>query len=112
MRKDDYYSLGEQTGRQGIEKYYEHLLRGVKGKKFFQKDRFNRIIGSYERGIYDIPSKGSKNLILTLDLELQKYGEQLLKNKRGGIVVLNLKPVRYYHWSPLLVMTLIYWLEE
>ena len=27
-------------------------------------------------------------MILTLDLELQKYGEQLLKNKRGGIVVI------------------------
>ena len=88
MKKDDYYSLGEQTGRQGIERYYEHLLRGVKGKRFLQKDRFNRIIGPYELGIFDIPSKGSKNLILTLDLELQKYGEQLLKNKRGGIVVI------------------------
>ena len=91
MKKDDYYSLGEQTGRQGIERYYEHLLRGVKGKRFLQKDRFNRIIGPYERGIFDIPSKGSKNLILTLDLELQKYGEQLLKNKRGGIVVIEPK---------------------
>ena len=88
MKKDDYYSLGELTGRQGIERYYEDLLRGVKGKKFFQKDRFNRIIGSYEDGIYDIPSKGAQNLILTLDLELQEYGEKLLRNKRGGIVAI------------------------
>ena len=88
MKKDDYYSLGEPTGRQGIERYYEDLLRGVKGKKFFQKDRFNRIIGSYEKGIYDIPSKGAQNLILTLDLELQEYGEKLLRNKRGGIVAI------------------------
>ena len=88
MKKDDYYSLGEPTGRQGIERYYEDLLRGVKGKKFLQKDRFNRIIGSYEEGKYDIPSKGAKNLILTLDLELQEYGEKLLRNKRGGIVAI------------------------
>jgi penicillin-binding protein 2 len=88
MKKDNYYSLGEPTGRQGIERYYEDLLRGVKGKKFFQKDRFNRIIGSYEEGIYDIPSKGAQNLILTLDLELQEYGEKLLRNKRGGIVAI------------------------
>lgn len=91
MKKDDYYSLGEPTGRQGIERYYEDLLRGVKGKKFFQKDRFNRIIGSYEDGIYDIPSKGAQNLILTLDLELQEYGEKLLRNKRGGIVAIEPK---------------------
>jgi len=88
MRKDGYYSLGELIGRQGIERYYEDLLRGVKGKKFFQKDRFNRIIGSYEEGIYDVPSRGAQNLILTLDLELQQYGEKLLKNKRGGIVAI------------------------
>ena len=91
MRKDEYYSLGESTGRQGIEKYYEDRLRGVKGKKFFQKDRFNRIIGSYEGGIYDIPSKGAQNLILTIDLKLQQYGEKLLKNKRGGIVAIEPK---------------------
>ena len=88
MRKDGYYSLGELIGRQGIESYYEDLLRGVKGKKFFQKDRFNRIIGSYEKGIYDVPYKGAQNLILTIDLELQQYGEKLLKNKRGGIVAI------------------------
>ena len=37
MRKDEYYSLGEPTGRQGIERYYEDLLRGVKGKKVLPK---------------------------------------------------------------------------
>ena len=39
------YDLGEMIGRQGIEKTYEKLLRGKKGKELFQKDRFNRIIG-------------------------------------------------------------------
>ena len=88
MRKDEYYSLGELIGRQGIEEYYEKSLRGVKGKKFLQKDRFNRIIGPYEEGIYDIASEGAQNLILTIDSELQSYGERLLQNKRGGIVAI------------------------
>ena len=91
MSKDGYYSLGELTGRQGVERYYEDLLRGVKGKKFLQKDRFNRIIGPYEDGVYDVTSKGGKNLILTLDSELQEYGELLLQNKRGGIVAIEPK---------------------
>ena len=44
-------------GRQGLEKTYEDKLRGVKGVKFFQKDKFNRIIGSYKNGDYDtLPS--------------------------------------------------------
>ena len=91
IQKNSYYRMGEVIGRQGIENYYEDLLRGRKGKKFFQKDRFNRIIGSYENGIYDIPMQGAQNLVLTLDLELQKYGETLLQNKRGGIVAIEPK---------------------
>ena len=86
LKKDDYYTLGELIGRQGVEEFYESPLRGVKGKKFFQKDRFNRIIGPYEYGKYDEESKGAKNLTLSIDSELQKYGELLMQNKRGGIV--------------------------
>ena len=91
MKKDDYYSLGESIGRQGIEEYYENFLRGKKGKKFYQKDRFNRIIGSYENGKYDVPVEGSQNLYLTIERELQQYGEELFQNKRGGIVAIEPK---------------------
>ena len=91
MKKDNYYRLGESIGRQGIEKYYEHFLRGKKGKRFYQKDRFNRIIGSYEDGKYDIPMEGAHNLVLTIDKELQKYGEELFQNKRGGVVAIEPK---------------------
>jgi len=73
---------------QGAEKQYEELLRGFRGVKYLQKDRFNRNIGSYKNGIYDsIPHKGS-DLELTIDIELQAYGERLMQNKRGGIVAL------------------------
>ena len=91
MRKDNYYRLGELIGRQGIEKYYEHFLRGKKGKKFYQKDRFNRIIGSYEEGKYDVATEGAQNLVLTIDKQLQQYGEELFQNKRGGIVAIEPK---------------------
>ena len=91
MKKDNYYRLGELIGRQGIEEYYEHFLRGKKGKKFYQKDRFNRIIGSYEGGKYDVPKEGAQNLYLTIDRELQQYGEELFKNKKGGIVAIEPK---------------------
>ena len=91
MKKDNYYRLGELIGRQGIEEYYEPFLRGEKGKKFYQKDRFNRIIGSYENGKYAVPMKGAQNLVLTIDRELQQYGEELLQNKRGGIVAIEPK---------------------
>ena len=88
LLKNDYYALGELIGRQGIEKQYETSLRGEKGKEFFQKDRFNKILGPYENKSFDIAAKPPDDITLTLDIELQSYGEQLLQNKRGGIVAI------------------------
>lgn len=83
-----YYKSGDLIGRSGVEKQYEDVLRGVKGVKYTQKDRFNREIGSYKEGIYDtLPVKG-KDITLTLDAKLQAYGEKLMKGKRGGIVAI------------------------
>jgi len=91
LEKDKYYKKGENIGKQGIEKYYENELRGTKGKKFLQKNRFNKVIGSYKNSRNDIPAKQSNNLTLTIDAELQKYAEELMENKRGGIVVIEPK---------------------
>ena len=83
-----YYEKGEMIGKQGIESYYEDRLRGVKGKKYFQKDRFNRIIGPYNDSKKDILPKKADNITLTIDIKLQEYAESLLKNKKGGIVAI------------------------
>ena len=88
MRKDPYYRLGEIIGRQGVEKSYETALRGSKGKKFLQKDRFNRIMGTYKEGSYDVPPVPAQDIQLTIDAALQAYGEKLMQNKRGGIVAI------------------------
>ena len=88
INDQSYYNIGELIGRQGIEKSYEKILRGKKGVKYFQKDRFNRIIGPYKNGIYDTDVEIPKNITLTIDSELQNYGEKLMQNKRGGIVAI------------------------
>ncbi|WP_286760462.1 penicillin-binding protein 2 [Salegentibacter sp. UBA1130] len=88
VNEDPYYISGDLIGRSGVEKVYEELLRGEKGVKYIQKDRFNRDIGPYKDGIYDtLPTKG-KDIHITLDAELQAYGEKLMENKRGGIVAI------------------------
>ena len=88
LKYDDYYQQGELIGRQGIEKSYENELRGEKGKRFLQKDRFNRIIGEYKNKTFDVDPKVAKDINLTLDALLQEYGEYLMQNKRGGIVAI------------------------
>ena len=88
LKNKNDYDLGEMIGRQGIEKTYEKILRGKKGYKFFQKDRFNRIIGSYEQGTFDSKPEAPENITLTIDSQLQIYAASLMQNKRGGIVAI------------------------
>ena len=88
IRKDPYYQSGELIGRQGIEKTYEKTLRGVKGVRYLQRDKFNRVIGPYQKGELDTLPTKAQDLILTIDIALQEYGQKLLQNKRGGIVAL------------------------
>ena len=88
IKKNPYYQMGELIGAQGVENQYEEVLRGVKGVKRLQKDRFNRIIGPFKEGIFDTLPERGKDITLTIDAELQKYGEELFVNKRGGIVAI------------------------
>jgi penicillin-binding protein 2 len=91
IAKNAYYKSGDLIGIQGVEEEYEALLRGQKGVKYRQRNKFNRDIGSYKEGIYDTISKYGTDITLSIDGELQEYGEKLMKNKRGGIVVLEPK---------------------
>lgn len=88
INDDPYYNMGDLVGRQGVEEQYESLLRGKKGIKYLQKDRFNRVIGPYKEGTLDEQPEEGKNIHLTIDAELQKYGEMLMQGKRGGIVAI------------------------
>ena len=88
LEKDNYYSQGDIIGKQGVELSYEKFLRGEKGIKFIQKDRFNRDIGSYNDGSNDKNSIPGSDLTITIDSELQEYGELLMSNKKGAIVAI------------------------
>ena len=88
IANNSYYENGEMIGKQGIEKYYEDELKGIKGKKYFQKDRFNRVIGPFNNSLSDVSPSKAKNITLTIDIDLQEYAESLLQNKRGGVVAI------------------------
>ncbi|MFP4845319.1 penicillin-binding protein 2 [Winogradskyella sp. PE311] len=89
ISKQPYYKLGDLIGKQGVEKTYETTLRGIKGIKFIQKDRFNKNIGPFKEGSLDTLPKPGKDITITIDSKLQAYGELLMKNKRGGIVAID-----------------------
>ncbi|MBC7641708.1 MAG: penicillin-binding protein 2 [Flavobacterium sp.] len=91
IQKHPYYNSGDLIGKQGVEESYEEVLRGVKGVKYIQKDKYNREMGSYNEGKFDTIAVQGKDITLTIDAELQKYGEALMINKRGGIVAIEPK---------------------
>ncbi|MFV0540362.1 MAG: peptidoglycan D,D-transpeptidase FtsI family protein [Aestuariibaculum sp.] len=88
IRAQPYYKMGDLIGKEGIEASYEEILRGVKGVKYIQKDRFNRNIGSYKDGIYDTLPQPGKDIHISIDAHLQAYGELLMQHKRGGIIAI------------------------
>jgi penicillin-binding protein 2 len=88
IAKNPYYKSGDLIGKQGVEESYEEILRGIKGVKYYQKDKFNREIGSFKEGKYDTIAVQGEDINLTLDMMLQQYGEELMINKRGGIVAI------------------------
>ncbi|MEM9648848.1 MAG: penicillin-binding transpeptidase domain-containing protein [Bacteroidota bacterium] len=91
LDRNPYYVAGELKGQTGVEKQYEEILRGRKGVKHIQKDRFNRDIGPYKGGKLDTLPEQGKELRITIDKKLQEYGEQLMHGKHGGIVAIEPK---------------------
>lgn len=88
LRKNNKYQQGELIGTLGVEKSYDSVLRGIKGKKFLHRDRLNKIIGPYKNGELDTIAQNGLDITLTLDIKLQQYGESLMAGKRGAIVAI------------------------
>lgn len=110
IEADRYYRPGDYTGDLGVERSYEKALRGVKGVEILMKDAHGRIKGKYEGGKNDVAPVSGKNLTLSLDMELQQYGETLMQGKIGAIVAIEpstgeiLALVTSPHYDPALLV--------
>lgn len=83
------YKPGDYLGATGLEKSYEEKLKGQKGISYYLRDNVGRRVAPYKEGRLDsMPASGS-DLITTLDIRLQAYGEELMQNKIGGIVAID-----------------------
>lgn len=91
LEKDDYYSAGDYSGRDGIERTYEKALRGEKGTEVLLRDVRGRIQGSYNNGELDKEAIKGTDITLTLDISLQMLAEDLLAGKIGSVVAIEPK---------------------
>ena len=89
--RDSYYSRGDYSGRDGLERTYEQQLRGEKGVCVLMRDVRGRIQGSYQDGELDVTAKAGTDLHTTLDIQLQLLAEELLAGKIGSVVAIEPK---------------------
>ncbi len=88
IKKDPYYISGDYIGISGIESSFEEQLRGKKGINYQMVDVLGRQKGSFRDGAYDTLAISGKDLTLSLDIDLQLYGEKLMAGKTGSIVAI------------------------
>lgn len=82
------YAGGDYHGISGLEYQYESVLRGDKGRRLVFRDRLGREAGKVLKGQLDVDATVGGDLVTTIDLDLQEYGEKLMVNKIGSIVAL------------------------
>ena len=73
------------VGKVGVERFYQNLLSGSPGYEKLETNANNEIIRVLEK---KSATRGS-DVYLTIDLKLQSYAYNLLKDQRGSIIVMN-----------------------
>ncbi|MCI0470464.1 MAG: penicillin-binding protein 2 [Candidatus Aminicenantes bacterium] len=84
--KNNDYKMGDLIGKSGIEKQYERYLRGRDGNQTVVRDNLGLI---HEKVAEEKPGIGHC-VVLTIDIELQNFIEDLFKNYRGTAAVADL----------------------
>lgn len=82
------YKQGDYVGQSGIEAFYEKYLSGKRGVRYKMRNVDGIDKGSFRDGDWDTVSVPGLNLTTTVDLDLQLYGEFLMKGKSGSIVAI------------------------
>ncbi|UYZ61695.1 penicillin-binding protein 2 [Hymenobacter weizhouensis] len=85
------YQPGDFLGITGLESYYESQLMGRRGVQYRMVNVRGIEKGAFRGGEFDTLSVAGQDLHLSIDSELQAYGELLMQNKRGSIVALDPK---------------------
>lgn len=90
IQKDSTLKLGETIGKRGVEKFYNRVLRGKFGERYFMVDVTGLLIK--EDPIPPVKPINGKDISLTIDVPLQLYIDSLMrKYDKGAVVVLNVK---------------------
>jgi len=87
-KEEQYYQPGDLIGSIGLEKKYEKDLRGEKGYNYILVNSRRREVGKYKEGKNDVASQKGKDLVLSIDGELQKIAEEELAGRAGAVAAI------------------------
>jgi penicillin-binding protein 2 len=82
------YEPGDYIGASGLESSFEVDLRGTKGVEYVLRDNLGRKVESLRSGELDTSALSGRDIVISIDMKLQAYAEELMKNKRGAIVAI------------------------
>ncbi len=82
------YRPGDYAGKTGIEAAREKELRGKKGYNIYLRNSHNQIEDKYRDGEMDQEAVPGKDIVTTIDADLQQYGQLLMQNKVGSLVAI------------------------
>lgn len=85
---DDYYRQGDYVGVTGLERQYEEQLRGERGIKYMMVNSRGVEKGAFKNGAFDKEPIAGKNLITSIDINLQAYADSLMQHKVGSVVAI------------------------
>jgi penicillin-binding protein 2 len=86
------YKAGQQTGKQGLEKQYESILRGKEGSQFVEVDARGRIIRQAGDARPDLIPVAAPPLYTNIDLDLQRFVAGIFGDSlQGGAVAIDPK---------------------
>ncbi len=80
------YKAGDFLGKLGIEKSYDHYLRGKDGAEFLEVRVTGEVVGPAE-GMENIQALSGADVISTLDINLQAYAETLMAGVEAGVFI-------------------------
>lgn len=88
---DSGYKAGMLIGKSGLEKQYEHMLRGIEGSRFVEVDARGRIVAEAGKARPDLQPRPGQQLQTSLDLRLQRYIDTLFARDSviGGAVAMD-----------------------
>lgn len=82
------YRPCDYAGKTGIEAAREKELRGKKGYHIYLRNSHNQIEDKYRDGEMDQEAVPGKDIVTTIDADLQQYGQLLMQNKVGSLVAI------------------------